>query len=172
MSTDTTSLMSAADNTATSPQTAAAAATAAALAAAQAVRTSYPAQYYALYDRAATEPAPVTGWIDAWSLSDTSWLPAASQMLPLTSDQWAARAPTGQAVQGGAIVAYTPPVPTLVAQAQAAMGWVNQQASLASAMGETFGAAMKAYVQGLQAIIGGTDKTSTALPAAPAAYTS
>ncbi len=152
------------------PPTAAAAASATAAAAAQATQAAYPARYYALYDLAADHPTPVTGWIDAWGMSDTAWLPPASQMQPLTADQWSARQPTGQAVQSGTIVAHVPAAPTLAQQAQSAMAWVNQQAGVATAMGETFGGAMKIYVQTLQAIIAGTDTTSTTLPTQPASY--
>lgn len=67
-------------------------------------QTNYPARYYALFDTTATQPTPVTGWIDAWGLSTTDGLPAASTMLPLTSAQWEARAPVGQYVSGSTIV--------------------------------------------------------------------
>ncbi len=165
MSDDTSAMTATA--TQTLPSTAAASAAAAA---AQATQAAYPARYYALYDASASQPAPVMGWIDAWSLSDTAWLPPASQMQALTADQWSARLPTGQAVQSGAIVAYTPAAPTLAQQAQSAMAWVNQQAALAAAMGQVFGSAMKTYVQTLQALIAGTDTTSAALPTRPSNY--
>lgn len=60
---------------------------------------------------------------------------------------------------------YTPP---LKDQAGSARQRVQQQAAMVVAMGETFGPKMRAYVQALQAIINGTDTTSTALPTAPA----
>ncbi|QHC36417.1 hypothetical protein [Komagataeibacter xylinus] len=53
------------------------------------------------------------------------------------------------------------------AQATVAENWIQQQASLAAAMGETFTADMKAYVLAVSAIASGTDTTSTALPAQP-----
>ncbi|QHC34172.1 hypothetical protein [Komagataeibacter xylinus] len=55
----------------------------------------------------------------------------------------------------------------LKGQAQSALGWCSQQASLASMMGETFTADMKAYVLAISAIASGTDTTSTTLPAQP-----
>ena len=158
------------DTTDEATTTAAVAAAAAASAKARAVQAAYPERYYALYDPSVTQPAPVTGWIDAWALGDASWLPPETQMLSLSADRWNARQPVGQAVQAGAIVAYAAAAPCLAPQAHAAMTWVNVQAALASAMGATFGAAMKTYVQALQAIIAGTDTGRTVLPDRPAGY--
>lgn len=75
----------------------------------------------------------------------------------------------GIAYFDGDMVPYTPPpyVPPLKEQATAAMQTVQQQASMASAMGETFGPQMQAYVKQLRAIISGSDTTSTELPQAP-----
>ena len=56
---------------------------------------------------------------------------------------------------------------SLKTQATTAQAWIQQQASLASAMGEVFTADMKAYVKAIAAIANGTDTTSTALPAQP-----
>lgn len=90
-------------------------------------------------------------------------------MIPLTQAQWAARLPVGQGVQAGTIVPYTQPIAVvpLKTQAQNAKVWINQQANLAAAMGETFTADMKAYVLAINVIANGTDTTSTALPAQP-----
>ncbi|MGS0649174.1 hypothetical protein ACU81Q_16320 [Komagataeibacter melomenusus] len=66
-------------------------------------------------------------------------------------------------------MAYTPPavaVP-LKTQAATAQAWIQQQANLAAAMGETFTADMKSYVTAITAIANGTDTTSTTLPAQP-----
>lgn len=73
------------------------------------------------------------------------------------------------AVVNGELVDYTPPVVAvpLKTQAAAAQAWIQQQANLATAMGETFTADMKAYVTAISAIASGTDTTSTALPAQP-----
>ena len=56
---------------------------------------------------------------------------------------------------------------TLKAQATTTQAWIQQQASLAAAMGEVFTADMKAYVKAIAAIANGTDTTSTVLPAQP-----
>ena len=136
------------------------------------IKINYPEQYYASYDTTATQPTIVTGWYDTWSMSDVSNVPKASDMIAMTETEWndtTFRMPVGKGVKDGAIVDYTPPVVPvpLVTQAQNAMSWVNQQASMATAMGETFTSDMKAYVTALRAIIAGTDTTSTVLPTQP-----
>jgi len=130
----------------------------------------YPSRFYATYDTAAVQPTGVTGWFDTWTLSTTKNLPAASDMLALTQDQWAARVTGPQGVKDGALVDYTPPPPVvpLETQVQTELAWIASQASMAAAMGETFTDNMKAYVKAIQAIANGTDTTSTALPARPA----
>ena len=132
--------------------------------------TEYPGRYYAAYDTAATQPTAVTGWIDVNIFSSKpDWLPAASALLPLTAAQWGARLPTGKGVLGNAIVDYTPPAVAipLKTQATSAQTWIQQQANLAAAMGQTFTDDMRAYVLAIAAIANGTDTTSTALPAQP-----
>lgn len=141
----------------------------------------YPDRYYAKYDASASQPTTVMGWVDAWSMSKLSYpdiagtvvtLPAAKDMIAVAAADWhdmAFRAPTGKGVQGGRVIDYTAPVP-LVTQAQGVMGQVGQWASMATAMGETFGSQTKAYVAEIKAIIAGTS-TATALPAAPITYT-
>ncbi|AZV37976.1 hypothetical protein CFR75_06005 [Komagataeibacter xylinus] len=112
------------------------------------------------------QPAPVTGWIDINLFrSQPAWLPAASALLPLTAEQWAARSPSGQAVQGANIVAY----PALMAQAQSTYAAANASASVAyTAKNVAIPDDVAAYLKALLAIANGTDITSTALPAAPA----
>lgn len=132
----------------------------------------YPNRYYAHYDPTTQQPAPVIGWYDMWGYSSLDEMPPLSELLPLSADFWQkhiTEPQTSQAVQDGTIVAYTPPpyVPPLKDQANAAMQHVQQQASMVSAMGETFGPSMRDYVKALRAIINGTDTTSTALPTAP-----
>ncbi|HQU16614.1 MAG TPA: hypothetical protein PLO69_11005 [Gammaproteobacteria bacterium] len=75
---------------------------------------------YAFFNLVGAAPWPVLGWYDT-DVLEYATLPPASQLLPLTAAQWSARL-TGQwAVSGGALVAYTPPAPTLTpAQAAAA----------------------------------------------------
>lgn len=124
-------------------------------------------RYFASYDTTIEGIAPVTGWFDIQGMSVP---PDTSKMIALTDDQWTERLSIGQGVQDGSIVPYTAPpaAGSLVTDANYAMSWVNQQAALAAAMGETFTKDMVAYVKALQAIINGTDTTSTELPAIPA----
>lgn len=133
-------------------------------------RKEYPNRYYASYDK---ETSVVTGWFDTWDMSSVANVPSVSEMIPVTEVQWndtkTFRIPMGKGVKDGVIVDYTPPATPipLTTQAQSAMSWVNEQASLASAMGETFTDDMKAYVKALRDIISGSDKTSTELPKQP-----
>ncbi|WP_338331320.1 hypothetical protein [Acetobacter sp. LMG 32666] len=130
---------------------------------------AYPNRYYAQYDTTAPQPTKVLGWLDMDFYSDTTGFPPASELLPLTAEQFAARTAGPYGVSNGALVQYTPPAPVvpLTTQAQTAQAWVQQQASLAAAMGEVFTADMKAYVLAINAIANGTDTTSTALPTQP-----
>jgi len=130
----------------------------------------YPSRFYATYDTTAAQPTGITGWFDTWTLSTTKNLPAASDMLALTQDQWNDRVTGPQGVKDDDLVDYTPPAPVvpLETQAQTELAWIASQASMAAAMGETFTDNMKAYVKAIQAIAGGTDTTSMALPARPA----
>jgi len=61
---------------------------------------------------------------------------------------------------------------SLAVQATGLLVSIQAEASLAVAMGQTFGPEMRAYVAAMQNIASGADTTSTALPAAPAAVTS
>lgn len=136
------------------------------------IKTIYPNRYYASYDTTATQPTIVTGWYNTWAMSDVSNVPKASDMIAMTETEWndpTFRIPVGKGVKDGIIIDYTPPVVPipLTSQAQNAMTWVNQQATIATAMGETFTADMKNYVSALRAIINGTDTTSTQLPTQP-----
>jgi len=128
-------------------------------------KTDYPARYYVQYDATGY----ITHWFDTWAMGSLDGVPPAASMLAVTEAQWtdpAVHVALGVGVKNGAIVAMTYRVP-LATQAQAELSWVNQQASLASSMGETFTNAMRAYVKAVQAIANGTDATSTALPARP-----
>lgn len=87
-----------------------------------------------------------------------------TNVTPTPADGWTATETNGA-------WSFTPPeTPTLTLsqQAQNAETWIQQQANLATAMGEVFTADMRAYVKAIAAIAGGTDTTSTALPAQPA----
>lgn len=72
--------------------------------------------------------------------------------------------------ESGTLIPYQPPVSQAALKSAAAysLQTVNSQAAVATAMGQTFGLQMRAYVQQLRAIANGTDTTSTTLPAAPA----
>ena len=133
------------------------------------VKKDFPDRYYVSYDTTAPQPTIITGWYDTWSMSDVSNVPKIEDMVIVTESQWndpTFHAPTGKGVENGKVIDYVPPVP-LATQAKNAMVWVQQQASMASAMGEEFTDTMKAYVKALQAIIKGTDTTSTELPKQP-----
>lgn len=128
-------------------------------------KTDYPKRYYAQYDGSGY----ITHWFDTWEMGSLDGVPPAASMMAITEAQWNdpdVHAALGVGVKDGAIVAMTYTIP-LATQAQAELGWVNQQASLASSMGETFTDAMRSYVKAVQAIASGTDTTSTALPARP-----
>ena len=129
------------------------------------VKTDYPARYYVQYD----STGYITHWFDTWEMGNLNEVPPATSMLPVTEAQWndpSVHAALGMGVKNGAIVAMAFTVP-LATQAQAELSWISQQASLASAMGETFTDAMRSYVKAIQAIASGTDTTSTDLPPRP-----
>lgn len=130
---------------------------------------NYPSRYYVAYDTAAAQPTPVTARYDMAQYDDLSGLPAASDLIALTAEQYSAIGLSGIGVSGGKVVPYSPPAPPVPLQTQAknAQAWITQQANLTAAMGETFTADMKAYVLAINAIASGTDTTSTALPAQP-----
>jgi hypothetical protein len=131
----------------------------------------YPARYYAYANMAQLRDGhPVVGWVDVSEFSaPPAWLPDAADMIAQTDAQWAERNSGNQIIVSGSVQTYTPPnVPVpLKTQATTAQAWIQQQANLASAMGEVFTADMKAYVKAIAAIASGTDTTSTALPAQP-----
>ncbi|CAI9120452.1 hypothetical protein [Brytella acorum] len=132
------------------------------------VQEQYPARYYARYDHAATQPAPVTGWYDVWGMSDASSVPDAADLVALSAAQWSARTPTGLGVQNGQIVSYAPPAPTLAAQARSAL--VQAQAATWAkfgSLGKTVTDDWITYQQALSAIADGSNATATDLPSAP-----
>lgn len=135
----------------------------------------YAARYYASYDTTAAQPTPVTGWYDTWGMSDTSAVPPASDMIPISETDWnntdEFRLPVGRGVQGGKIIDYTPPSMPLPLKTQAASAlatartYVNNNYTM---LNEATPDAWVTYLKALMAIAGGTDTTSTALPARPA----
>ena len=74
-------------------------------------------QFYAHFDSTVTAPSPVIGWYDTGLYAYS--LPATNDLLALTSAQWATRLSGLWAVSAGALVAYTPPAPTLTLAQQA-----------------------------------------------------
>lgn len=135
-------------------------------------QTLYPDRYYAQYDSTAPQPAPVTGWWDMWGFEDVTALPPLSDLFPLTPEFWAdhiQNPQTGRAVQNDQIIPYEPPQPPLPLkeQAQSAFRRARQEFSRLQMMGQTFGPQMQAYMRNLDAILSGTDTSSTTLPAAP-----
>lgn len=136
------------------------------------VKELYPARFYASYDTKAAQPTQVTGWYDTWSMGTTDGIPVAGDMIPISQEDWDNRSvfrmPVGRGVENGKIVDYTPPLVNVPIKDQATneLIWINQQASLAMAMGETFTSDMRAYVSTVRALSNGT-QTATELPSRP-----
>jgi hypothetical protein len=74
--------------------------------------------FYAGFDHTQPEPIPVSGWYDT-DLIDYPNLPAADDLLEMTPEQWADRMTGSWAIEGGALVPYTPPPPVLTLPQQA-----------------------------------------------------
>lgn len=148
--------------------------------------------YFAIVDaRKQDDPLPILGWsaIPLTRDSQTSENPAPSLpltedelllkvqphlptgsravRLTMTDDEWAARPTVNPALCNGAIIQGERPALPLKDQAASAMQQVHHQAALNFAMGRSFGPEMQSHVQKLQAILDGTDTTSTALPLPP-----
>lgn len=129
----------------------------------------YSNRYYVLYDTTAPQPTDIIGWVDIEDISTTEGLPPEDEMIPVTPEQWADPAfhtPHGKGVLNGSVVDYTAPISLSVSAAEE-LSWIQEQATLATAMGESFTDEMKKYVKSVQAIIAGTDTTSTSLPMRP-----
>ncbi|MBO1326038.1 hypothetical protein K2X14_10270 [Acetobacter sp. TBRC 12305] len=134
----------------------------------------YPARYYANYDTAAAQPTIVTGWYDTWGMSSIANAPAASAMIAVSATDWgntAFRVSPGKGVQNGAIIDYTPPPAPIPLATQAATALAAARTYVTNTytmLNEATPDAWVTYLKALMAIAGGTDTTSTALPAAPA----
>ena len=130
------------------------------------IKARYPNRYYCTLDTPCA-------WYNMWVYGSLDGLPDPSTLYAMTPDEWTAKGgDTGtriMAVIDGKLQDYTPPAPVIPLKTQAvtAQAWVQQQASLAAAMGEVFTADMKAYVKAINAIADGTDTTSTVLPDQP-----
>lgn len=133
---------------------------------------NWPARYYAYYDHTAPQPTPVLGWLDVWGMGRVDGIPPASEMLPLTPEQWKNHPRQLRGVHNGAIIEHRPPprVTPLPEQAEQAMAWVRQEAAMTAAMDQVFSPAMREYVAALRAIIAGTS-TPDALPDRPTEIT-
>ncbi|MCX5619906.1 DUF4376 domain-containing protein, partial [Bombella pollinis] len=75
------------------------------------------------------QPTPVTGWFDMGFYNSLDGFPPASELLPLTPEQWKNRLPCGQAVKDGKIVPYVTPK-TLDGQRAVLSGLTNQKKAL------------------------------------------
>lgn len=127
------------------------------------VKSAYPARYYASLDKPCA-------WFDTWVMSNPDVIPPVSELYAMSEAEWLAKGgdngSLSMAVIDGKLVPYIQSV-SVQQQAENETSWINQQAAMAAAMGETFTADMKAYVKAIQAIATGADKTSTALPTRP-----
>ena len=128
------------------------------------VKSTYPARYYASLDKPCA-------WYDTWVMSKPEVIPPVSELYAMTEAEWQAKGgdygSKSMAVIDGKLVPYVQTV-SVQHQAENELSWINQQAALASAMGETFTDEMKAYVKAIQAIATGADTSSTELPQRPA----
>lgn len=138
------------------------------------VKTAYPDRYYASYDTTATQPTPVTGWYDTWSMTSVANVPAASGMIAVSETDWnnttTFRLPTGRGVQSGAIIDYTPAAVAipLATQAESALATARTYvANNYTILNESTPTDWVTYLKALMAIANGTDTTSTALPESP-----
>ena len=123
-------------------------------------------KYYASFNPELS-PAPIAGFYDASKNPDLDYTHG---FIEITEEQYKNRNEGLFAVTDGVFGPYTPPpvVVSLKSRARDEQTWINQQAALAVAMGETFTDEMKAYVKAIQAIATGADTSSTELPQRPA----
>lgn len=122
------------------------------------VKSTYPARYYASLDKPCA-------WYDTWAMSKPEVIPPVSELYAMTEAEWQAKGgddgSKSMAVIDGKLVTYVQTVTVSVQQqAENELSWINQQAALVSAMGETFTDEMKAIATGV-------DTTSTELPQRP-----
>jgi hypothetical protein len=132
---------------------------------------------YALFDHTTSAPAPVLGWYDTGVFTYPS-LPDSSDLLALTSEQWAARLTGHWAVSNGVLVAYTPPVVPVPMPRQATAALSTSDTTMhriaeavALGLNTWAGADVVAWItyrRALRAIANGGDMTSTTLPTRPA----
>lgn len=134
------------------------------------IKNSYPSRYYASYDASALQPTIVTGWYDVWDMSDTSNVPAADDMIPVTEEQWndtSFHASYGKGVKDGQIINYVPPVPLSVQASSALAAARTYVQNNFIYLGETPSQEWIDYQKKLIAIVQGSDLESTELPKSP-----
>lgn len=125
-------------------------------------KTLYPSRYYAATDK--------PGWYDTWSLDSLDHVPAVSNLLALTEDEWISNRGTSKIGKNGKLVDYVTPAPDIPLPTQAAAELKNARVTVWNeygALNEPTPDTWVAYLKALMAIANGTDTTSTALPAAP-----
>ena len=85
-------------------------------------KTDYPSQYYAYSNTTAMFGGyPSVGWVDVGIFTNKpSWLPAASDMIALTTAEWEGRSSADQIIKDGKIVAYTTTTTTATSTATTA----------------------------------------------------
>ena len=131
----------------------------------------YSNRYYALYDTAAQQPTPITGWIDVALFSEKpDWLPEESDLLALTDNEWSARQSGGKGVNSGKIVSYAASTPVTPLKTQASIALTSARSYVYNNYGilnEDTPEDWVAYIKELMAIANGSDTTSTDLPTAP-----
>ena len=133
---------------------------------------AYPARYYAYPNTSSLLGGyPSVGWIDISIYSKgTTWIPAASDMIALTPEEWASRGLGSQIIKDGAVQAYVAPVETVPLKTQASTALSAVRILVYNNYGilnESTPSAWVTYLKALAAIADGTDTTSTTLPTQP-----
>lgn len=132
--------------------------------------------YFAILKESATDTTD--NQIIGWSAIEANTLPACEtaagmKAVPLpdsVANEWhdlTMGIKGAVALSNGQIVPHAPPPVPLRQQAQQAFQSAQQEFGRLQMMGSTFGSQMQAYMRHLDAIINGTDTSSTVLPAAP-----
>ncbi|WP_244284869.1 hypothetical protein [Acetobacter persici] len=139
------------------------------------IKTRYPDRYYAAYDLSATQPTPVTGWYDTWGMSSVTTVPPASNLLPVSAEDWSDttsfRLPTGRGVLAGKVIDYTAPIPPVPLATQARNALVTARQTVweeYGALNDPTPQVWVDYLKALRAIAQGQETTRTTLPEPPA----
>ena len=129
---------------------------------------------YAQFNPDVAAPSPVIGWYDTDEFTYQN-MPAASDLLLLTSSEWAERIsnPSGWAVSNGALVAYAPTISAaqtfsaLQSQASALLAASDRTIIRCYENGVVVPSAWAMYRTELRAIASGTNANATELPVRP-----